>query len=143
MPEAAELDLAISQLIRLLIVDERRLFSDLGMAAYNPLDVETLAYLWRQPGSTAKDIALFLRVRMTTMQSAIDRLQKRGLLTRDRTALKGRSVALMLSEAGASFCSRMHTHNLHNCEQMLAALTQEERPGFVRNITTIAAKMAT
>ncbi|WP_309752255.1 winged helix DNA-binding protein [Novosphingobium sp.] len=143
MTEADQLDLAISQLMRILIVDERRLFSDLGAATYNPLDVETLTYLWRQPGSTAKEIGLFLGVQATTMQSAIDRLQRRELLQRDHTALKGRSVALILTEAGETFCRRMHTHNLQNCEQMLSALAKADRPGFVRNIAAIAAKMAT
>ncbi len=142
MTDADQLDLAISQLIRVLIVDERRHYSELGAVAFNPLDVETLAYLQRWPGSTAKDIALSLGVHATTMQSAIDRLQQRELLWRDHAALKGRAVALKLTEQGAAFCCKMQANNLRNCEQMLAVLALEDRTTFVRNMTVIAARMS-
>ena len=139
MGQIEELDVAIRTLMRVLVIDERRLSSRLHAEPFNPIDLETLSYLQRHPGVPAKDIATFLGVRATTMQSVIDRLQKRGLVDRDCGVLKGRAVALTLTAAGVMFREQMHDQNLANCTQMLGAIAQSERADFVKNMTKIAA----
>jgi DNA-binding MarR family transcriptional regulator len=138
MDEIDQLDAAIGTLLRAPTIDERRLSSSLGSAPCNPIDLETLSYLHRHPGSLAKDAAHYLGVRSTTMQSVVDRLHKRGLLTRDNAALKGRAVALSLTDEGMKFRQEMHAQNLKNCEQMLASLPAQDQSGFVKNMTRIA-----
>lgn len=140
MGQAEILDVAIGTLLRLLTIDERRLSTGLGTIPFNPLDLETLSYLHRYPQSVAKDVANHLGVRSTTMQSVIDRLHKRGLVTRDATALKGRAVALMLTEQGMAFRKLIQAQNIQNCEQMLAYIDEGERDVFVRNMAMIAAR---
>ena len=139
MDEIEQLDSAISTLLRVLTIDERRVSSSLGSVPFNPIDLEMLSFLHRHPGSLAKDAATYLGVRSTTMQSTVDRLHKRGLLQRDKTLLKGRAVALSLTEAGIMLRQELQTQNLKNCTQMLASLPDQERSGFVRNMTSIAA----
>ena len=139
MNQIEELDLAISTLLRVLTIDERRLSSNLGSGPFNPIDLETLSFLSRHPGSLAKDAASYLGVRSTTMQSIVDRLHKRGLLQRDKVALKGRAVALSLTDEGIKFWQEVQVQNLENCRQMLASLSDHDRSGFVRNMNTIAA----
>ena len=138
MDQIVQLDAAISTLMRVLTIDERRLSSNLGAAPFNPIDLETLSFLHRHPGSLAKDAADYLGVRSTTMQSVVDRLHKRGLLQRDNTALKGRAVALSLSGKGMKLRQELHTQNLKNCEQMLASLPAHDQTDFIRNMATIA-----
>jgi DNA-binding MarR family transcriptional regulator len=138
--QAEILDVAIGTLLRLLTIDERQLSADIARIPFNPIDLETLSYLYRHPQSVAKDVAHYLGVRSTTMQSAIDRLHKRGLVTRDPAALKGRAVALALTEQGMAFRRRIQAQNIQNCQQMLAYLDDGERDGFVRNIAMIAAR---
>jgi DNA-binding MarR family transcriptional regulator len=133
-----QLDKAIGTLLRMLTIDERRLSANLASLPFNPIDLETLSFLHRNPGSLAKEAATYLGVRSTTMQSVVDRLHKRGLLQRDKTALKGRAVALSLTDAGTKFRHEIHVQNLKNCEQMLASLSDEQRSDFVKNMTTIA-----
>lgn len=139
MDEIDQLDTAIGTLLRVLTIDERRLSSNLGSPPCNPIDLETLSFLHRHPRSSAKDVAIYLGVRSTTMQSVVDRLHRRGLLQRDNEALKGRAVALGLTDEGLKFRQEMQVQNLKNCRQMLASLSDQERAGFVKNMTKIAA----
>ncbi len=140
MVQAEILDAAIGILLRLLTIDERQLSTGLGTIPFNPLDLETLSYLHRHPQSVAKDVANHLGVRSTTMQSVIDRLHKRCLVTRDATALKGRAVALTLTEQGLAFRKQIQAQNIQNCRQMLAHIDEGERDVFVRNMEMIAAR---
>jgi DNA-binding MarR family transcriptional regulator len=133
-----QLDAAIGTLLRVLTIDERRLSSDLGAVPFNPLDLETLSYLHRHPASAAKDVATYLGVRSTTMQSVVDRLHKRGLLQRDNSALKGRAIALTLTQEGMMFRQQIHAQNLKNCQQMLQCVAESERNSFIQHMTKIA-----
>lgn len=143
MNQAEILDGAIGTLLRILTIDERRLSSDLGTVPFNPLDLETLSYLHKNPQSVAKDVANHLGVRSTTMQSVIDRLHKRGLVTRDAAALKGRAVALALTQEGMAFRSQIQAQNIENCQKMLSYVADGERNIFVKNMETIAARYST
>jgi DNA-binding MarR family transcriptional regulator len=139
MDQIEQLDAAIGILLRVLTIDERRMSSNLGSAPFNPIDLETLSFLHRHPESLAKDVANYLGVRSTTMQSIVDRLHKRGLLKRDKMALKGRAVALSLTDEGMKFRQERQAQNLKNCEQMLASLPSKDQSRFIKNMTTIAA----
>ncbi len=139
MDHIDQLDAAISTLLRVLTIDERRLSSNLGSTPFNPIDLETLSFLHRHPGSLAKDAANYLGVRSTTMQSVVDRLHKRGLIQRDKSVFKGRAVALNLTDEGMKFRQEVHAQNLKNCEQMLASLPAQDQQGFIKNIAMIAA----
>jgi DNA-binding MarR family transcriptional regulator len=140
--QAEQLDASISTLIRVLTIDERRLSSAVGHSLFNALDLETLSYIHRYPGSVAKDAAAFLGVCATTMQSVVDRLHKRGFIVRDMLALKGRAVALTLTEEGMAFRRRLHAQNLKNCEEMLMCIDESDRDRFIQNLTRIAATMS-
>jgi DNA-binding MarR family transcriptional regulator len=142
MDEIEQLDAAISTLLRVLTIDERRLTTNLGSGPFNPIDLETLSFLHRHPGSLAKDAANYLGVQSTTMQSIVDRLHKRGLLQRDKTALKGRAVALSLTDEGVKLRRERHAQNLKNCEQMLASLPADDQSSFIKNMTMIAATLS-
>jgi MarR family transcriptional regulator, organic hydroperoxide resistance regulator len=142
MDQAEQLDAAIGALVRTLIIDERRLSAHIELAPFNALDLETLSFIQRNPGKSAKDAAAFLGVRSTTMQSVIDRLHKRGLVLRDTAALKGRAVALRLTAKGEAVRSALHRQNLSNCMQMLQALNPGDRAGFIENMAKIAAGFA-
>ncbi len=139
MDQAERLDAAINILIRVLTIDERRLSGDLGTIPFNPLDLETLSYLHRYPASLAKNVARYVGVRSTTMQSVVDRLHKRGLVERDVAAIKGRAVALSLSKEGLNFWQKIQNQNIKNCRYMLQCIEQSERLSLVNNMTKIAA----
>ena len=141
MDDIEQLDVAISALMRVLVIDERRSLSTNAGVPFNPIDLEALSFVNRHPESSAKDVSNYLGVRSTTMQSVVDRLVKRSLLKRDKIALKGRAVALSLTETGLQVQDELRAHNLKNCKQILASLDEDERQGFVKNMTLIAAAL--
>jgi DNA-binding MarR family transcriptional regulator len=142
MDKITHLDFAISTLLRVLIIQERRLSAGFADISFNPIDIETLAFLSRQPGSVAKDIATYLQVSPTTMQSVVNRLEKRGLIARDTNALKGRAVALSLTVQGTEFRDLVQAQNIKNCETMLSAINPLERAQFVDNMVKVAAEFS-
>ena len=142
MKEAEQLDIAISAILRVLTIDERRLSANITPIHLNPLDLEVLSYLDRHPGSPARDIASFLGVGPTTMQSVIDRLNGRGFLKRDTVALKGRAIALSLTECGVHVWEQIHRQNLKNCKQMLQCISENERMRFIEHMTEIATQIS-
>jgi DNA-binding MarR family transcriptional regulator len=134
----SQVDDAIAALIRVFTISEGSLPSGDRRTRFSALDFETLAFLQRNPGARAKDIADFLAVSPTTMQSVIDRLTKRGLVSRDEDQLPGRSVALQLTRSGRKAQDNIQRQNLANCERMLQALPAQDRELFVQNLSRIA-----
>ena len=138
MSDVQSLDVAIGTLVRLLTIDERRASSNLGPLPLNPIDLEVLSFIQRYPKAVAHDVAKFVGVGATTMQSAIDRLVRRGFIIRDKSALKGRAVALSLTQEGAQVRQQIHDQNLKNCERILACVKEEDQALFIRQLTIIA-----
>ena len=136
--EIERLDEAISILLRIFAINERRYPDARGSIAFNHLDFETLARLSRQSGTSAKMLASELGISLTTMQSAIERLSGRKLVQRDSTALKGRAVALTLTDQGRKVSHAIHSQNLANCRAMLDCLAPDRRERFLADLETIA-----
>lgn len=142
MNKIDQLDAAISTLLRVLIIQERRIANDRAAIAYNPIDIETLSFLARTPDAVAKQIATYLQISATTMQSVVDRLEKRGLVRRDQFALKGRAIAISLTADGVLFRDRIQGQNMQNCATMLGAIDPIDQERFVDSMTKIAAKFS-
>ena len=141
MDQVTQLDAAISTLVRVLLIQERRTSNDISATPFNPLDLETLSFLSRHAGVTAKEIATYLQVSPTTMQSVVDRLKKRGLVTKDNSLLKGRGIAISLTANGVKLRDLMQAQNTQNCKSMLGAIDPLDRERFVDSMTKIAAKI--
>jgi DNA-binding MarR family transcriptional regulator len=142
MDKVAQLDTAITTLLRVLVIQERRISNGNVAVPFNPLDLETLSFLGRHQNAVAKEIATYLHVSATTMQSVIDRLEKRGFIIKDKSALKGRAVAISLTTSGKEFRDLMQAHNIQNCEAMLSAINVLDQDRFVDSMAKIAAKFA-
>ena len=142
MEEAAQLDAAIRALLRTLSLDERNAPKLPNGERLGLLDMELLTLIAEQPGIPAKALIDQLGVKPTTMQSAIGRLERRKLVSRDTKALKGRSVALHLTEPGKSVTDEILSHNLRNCTFLLSALPAKEKPLFLSNMAKLAGAVA-
>lgn len=136
--QIAAFDVALSTLIRTFTINERKHPAAEGQAIYNARDFETLGYLASHPGAPAKDLGLHLGVSPTTTQSIVDRLRRKGLIIRDQDALKGRAVAIFLTEDGRSLQAAIARQNRSNCEHMLNCLPAAEREAFIKSISKIA-----
>jgi DNA-binding MarR family transcriptional regulator len=103
----------------------------------NEVDGQTLLFVADHPGCGPTDIARFLRLPVTTISSATDRLVKRGLLQRGRTEDDRRAVALRLSGGGETRVASMRKAYQDMCRLMLERLSAAERDSFIAMISKI------
>jgi len=102
------------------------------------VDTQTLLYVRKHPGCGPTDVARFLRVAITTISSATDRLAKRGLLERHRLEGDRRAVALRLSDGGEAYAAAQEQAHHDMFLMMLERLLPEERESFIKMIAKIA-----
>lgn len=94
---------------------------------YNPLDYAILRRVEAQDGCSGSDLSRELNVARTSVQSALDRLGKLGLLEKRPPQDGGRIRTLHLTTEGKEMRQRIHANDLTNMETMLGTLTTEER----------------
>ncbi|MBZ9712636.1 MarR family winged helix-turn-helix transcriptional regulator [Deinococcus multiflagellatus] len=81
-------------------------------------------------GLPASEVAALLAVSPATVTGSADRLEARGLLTRTLDPQDRRSWRLALTDAGRALVQAHLPEHLAFEEQLLAALTPEERRSF-------------
>ena len=106
----------------------------------NPPDVQTLLRIGDRGQCIATDISKFLNVAPTTTSSIVDRLSRRGLVTRDRSDENRRIVHLTLTEQGQRVRSEIIDAQNKDCAAMLALLDTSERELFVGLLEKVPSK---
>jgi DNA-binding MarR family transcriptional regulator len=92
-----------------------------------------------EPGSwNVRGIARTVRAPISTVSSALDRLEESGLVKRTRTATDRRMVCVELTSRGKRLADRLRDAHVLNCRNMLLRLTPEERDQFLRLAGKIA-----
>jgi len=125
--DARRLLRVINTLLNLFIVDETRFPPAEGRMRYNPIDFQTLRIVETQPGIRATDIAALLRVAPTTLQSALDRLLRKGLLDRRAHPDDARARAYFLTEAGEDIRAAIQRQDIENMQVLLSGLDPDKR----------------
>jgi DNA-binding MarR family transcriptional regulator len=75
---------------------------------------------------------------MSTISSALDRLEKRGLVTRLREAQDRRVVHIALTPAGQRLVKKIRAGQIETCRVMLTRLNRSEREQLIRLVARIA-----
>jgi DNA-binding MarR family transcriptional regulator len=102
-------------------------------------DVGLLAVL-AEPGNwNIRKITRVLNVPFSTVSSALDRLEKRRLISRRRRPGDRRVVYIELTSAGARVAKKLRATQIETCRRMLSGLSARDREEFIR----IAAQVAT
>lgn len=83
----------------------------------------TLAFVDRNPGTSLTDVAMHLGVTPATASALVDRLVRRGLLTRDSHPHERRRVTLSLTRTGARHLNDARAATRRRLEQALASLS--------------------
>lgn len=92
-----------------------------------------------EPGPwNVRGIANAVRAPISTVSSALDRLEQSGLVSRTRTAKDRRVVCVELTARGKRLADRLRDAHVLNCRAMLLRLSPEERNGFLRLAGKIA-----
>ena len=87
---------------------------------------------------SVRGIASTARAPISTVSSALDRLERAGLVNRTRTAADRRMVYVELTSRGKRLADRLRDAHVLNCRTMLLRLRPEEREQFVRLAGKIA-----
>lgn len=83
-------------------------------------------------------IADALSAPVSTISSALDRLESKKLVERRRSPDDRRVVQIALTKRGQQLAQRLHEAHVGNCRAMLARLNNEERGQFLRFAARIA-----
>lgn len=105
-------------------------------------DVGLLVVL-AEPGDwTVRGVAQQLDAPDSTVSSALDRLEARGLIARRRRTSDRRVMGVEVTQEGAALAARLRAAQLDNSRQILARLSPKDRETMVRLITEAAAAKA-
>ena len=86
-----------------------------------------------EPGPrSVRAIADAVQAPISTVSSALDRLEQSGLVCRARSAEDRRVVCIELTARGKKLADRLRDAHVLNCRAMLQRLTPEERKEFLR-----------
>ncbi len=87
---------------------------------------------------SVRRIAQALSAPISTISSALDRLERQGLVKRGRIAGDRRVVRIELTPRGGRLAIRLRDAHVENCRKMLARLSPDQREVFLRLAGQIA-----
>lgn len=90
---------------------------------------------------TVRRIAQTLAAPMTTVSSALDRLERQGLVERLRTDRDRRVVRIEFTGRGRHLANRLRNAHIENCRVMLSKLNVDERSVFLRMAAQISGRV--
>jgi DNA-binding MarR family transcriptional regulator len=136
-PQALALHECISILMRKFRI-EPGLLAGSVYADLHANDVGLFEVLATPGAWSVRRIAQALAAPISTISSALDRLERKGLLARRRIADDRRVVRIELTARGRRLALRLRDAHVENCRVMLAQLNADERGEFLRLIARIA-----
>jgi DNA-binding MarR family transcriptional regulator len=138
-PQALALHECISILMRKFRIEPGVLagsaYADLHANDVGLFEVLALPGAW-----SVRRIAQTLAAPISTISSALDRLERKGLVERRRIADDRRVVRIELTARGRRLALRLRDAHVENCRAMLAQLNADEREEFLRLAAQIAGK---
>jgi len=103
-------------------------------------DIGLFEVLATPEGWSVRCIAQTLSAPITTISSALDRLERQGLVARRRIPDDRRVVRIELTARGRRLAARLRDAHVENCRSMLAQLQPGEREEFLRLAARVAGK---
>ncbi|MBR6425896.1 MAG: MarR family transcriptional regulator [Oscillospiraceae bacterium] len=94
-----------------------------------------LYLLMRSDGVSQKELAARLEIRPQSLTDALLRLEKEGLITRERSQLDKREQFVRITPLGRERAEKLHTLREQAAAEIFASLTQEEREELGRILT--------
>jgi DNA-binding MarR family transcriptional regulator len=92
-----------------------------------------------EPGDwTVRGLAQALSAPDSTVSSALDRLEARGLIVRERRTSDRRVMRVELTADGGALTRQLRAGQMENSRRMLARLSNQDRADLVRLIAAIA-----
>ena len=120
---------SMRRMTRAIDLHSRRLASEVGLTV--PQLVCLRAIDAEKDGITPSRVADEVHLSRATITGILDRLSKRGLVTRERTSSDRRVVTLHVTDAGVELLSQAPSPLHSQFARRLAALSPEEQAGIL------------
>lgn len=114
-----------------------------GLQGLSTVEISVLAIVSRKPDVILKEILEILEIPASTLTSAVDRLEKRGLLRRVISARDRRSYGLELTAEGLRAQEEHVKEEETVMRSVLGAYSREERSELVRLLCILAGSIST
>jgi len=108
------------------------------MGGLTPGRFSLLVLLQANPGINQTDLSRGVGVDKSTLTPALDQLEKKGLLQRQRTAADRRTYSLSLSPAGEALLAELMVKVEQHEKNIVAGLTPSERSTLNRLLKKLA-----
>lgn len=108
------------------------------MGELTPGRFSLLMLLKHNPGINQTDLSRAVGLDKSTLTPALDQLERKGLVIRERTANDRRTYALSLSEKGEALLADLTTKVERHEENIVAALNATERSALLRLLKKIS-----
>lgn len=108
------------------------------MGELTPGRFSLLMLLKHNPGINQTDLSRAVGLDKSTLTPALDQLERKGLILRERTAADRRTYALSLTEKGETLLTELITKVERHEENIVAALSSPERATLLRLLKKIA-----
>ncbi|PJI44368.1 MarR family winged helix-turn-helix transcriptional regulator [Ferrovibrio sp.] len=108
------------------------------MGGLTPGRFSLLVLLRANPGINQTDLSRGVGVDKSTLTPALDQLEKKGLILRQRTAADRRTYSLSLSPAGEQLLSELMNKVEQHERNIIAGLTPSERVTLTRLLKKMA-----
>lgn len=135
----------IDKVYHTLIVPMQKMNEELWndkLQGISTVEISILSIIEGKPDSILKEITQILGVPASTLTSAVDRLEKRGLLTRVISKRDRRSFGLALTEDGMLAQQKHRQNETLIWQKILGAYdTAEERGELIRLLSILAQKL--
>lgn len=100
-----------------------------------------LAELGKQPGLRVSDLARLICIHNSTASNLLDKLERRGLIQRERTDQDQRVVRLKLTPAGTELLARAPQPVRSVVADALSAISTETLGALDRNLNELVARL--
>jgi DNA-binding MarR family transcriptional regulator len=100
-----------------------------------------LFLLWAEGALPQGEIARRLGVEQPTATKALQRLERAGLVRRERDPADNRQVIVSLTEAGQAVCAPARTARRGLEEQAAGALSERERKQLLRLLARVSSRL--
>jgi DNA-binding MarR family transcriptional regulator len=137
--EALALHACIAALLREFKLEPGMLAGSV-YAGLHANDVGLLQILADPADWNVRRVAQELSAPISTISSALDRLEKQSLVERKRIPDDRRVVRIVLTERGRRLASRLQSSHIENCRTMLSRLGAKERAEFIRLAVQLTSK---
>jgi len=94
-------------------------------------------------GLNMSALAERLDLSVPTIVRAVDALERKGLVTRQRSTIDHREVAIVVTPDGASIHNEVRVARRDRLVRVLASLSEEELDGFLRGYEALARALTT